>query len=404
MDNTSQNVPVQNFSDTMSNEWFLSGQTSENGPVIQIPIHSDSFTIGRQTGSTLQLQVGSVSSNHAEIRPNPDGASLTLRDLNSTNGTFVNGVQVRGEVSLYEGDLVQFASLVFRVQANAARKESNTVSVSGALHDRALSMMQFDRLINEGGVYPHYQPLVTLDNQETFAYEILGRSKLFGLQTPDKMFYAASQLNLEAELSEVFRFQGIMKACEVLPSFNLFVNTHPKELGKPRLYESLKELRATAPDLKITLEIHEGATTDLRMMLELRAVLDSLDMKLAFDDFGVGQARLVELAEVRPEYLKFDMQLTKNLEHAPAKRQEVVRLFAKMVRDLGIKTLAEGVETEACHQMLLDMGFDMGQGFYYGKPMSIKFYQDGDEEIMDDEDESEKSDAKDFEELGANSE
>ena len=95
-------------------------------------------------------------------------------------------------------------------------------------------MMQFDRLINEGGVYPHYQPLVTLDNQETFAYEILGRSKLFGLQTPDKMFYAASQLNLEAELSEVFRFQGIMKACEVLPSFNLFVNTHPKELGKPR--------------------------------------------------------------------------------------------------------------------------------------------------------------------------
>ena len=78
-------------------------------------------------------------------------------------------------------------------------------------------MMQFDRLINEGGVYPHYQPLVTLQNQETFAYEILGRSKLFGLQTPDKMFYAASQLNLEAELSEVFRFQGIMKASEILP-------------------------------------------------------------------------------------------------------------------------------------------------------------------------------------------
>ena len=120
MDNNPQNASVLNFSDTMSNEWFLSGQTSENGPVIQIPIHSDSFTIGRQTGSTLQLQQASVSSNHAEIRPNPDGTSLTLCDLNSTNGTFVNGVQVRGEVSLHEGDLVQFASLVFRVQANAA--------------------------------------------------------------------------------------------------------------------------------------------------------------------------------------------------------------------------------------------------------------------------------------------
>ena len=404
MDNTSQNASVLSFNDTMSFEWFLSGQTSENGPVLQIPIHSDSFTIGRQTGSTLQLQVGSVSSKHAEIRPNSDGSSLTLLDLNSTNGTFVNGVQVRGEVCLHDGDLVQFASLVFRVQANAARKESNTVSVSGALHDRALSMMQFDRLINEGGVYPHYQPLVMLKNQETFAYEILGRSKLFGLQTPDKMFYAASQLNLEAELSEVFRFQGIMKAYEVLPSFNLFVNTHPKELGKPRLYESLKEIRKTAPGLKITLEIHEGATTDLRMMLELRDILKSLDMELAFDDFGVGQARLVELAEVRPEYLKFDMQLTKNLEHAPTKRQEVVRLFAKMVRELGIKTLAEGVETEACHLMLLDMGFDMGQGFYYGKPRSIKYYQDGNEEITDEEDESEKNDIEEFEEFRASSE
>ena len=391
MDKTSQNPSVLNFSDAMPCEWFLSGQTTENGPVTEVPIHSERFTIGRQTGSILQLKSAAISSNHAEIKPNPGGESLTLCDLNSTNGTFVNGVQVRGEVALYDGDLVQFASLVFRVQTNAARKESNTVSVSGALHDRALTMMQFDRLINEGGVYPHYQPLVRLADKEVFAYEVLGRSKLFGLQTPDEMFYAASQLDLEAELSEVFRYQGIMKADGVMPSHNLFVNTHPKELGQPRLYDSLKEIRKAAPDRKITLEIHEAATTDLRMMLELRDVLDSLDMELAFDDFGVGQARLVELAEVRPEYLKFDMQLTKNLEHAPVKRQEVVRLFARMVKDLGISTLAEGVETEACHQMLLDMGFDMGQGFYYGKPMSMKTILERDGEDSSEVDEHEAS-------------
>ena len=394
MDKTSPNLPVPNFSDAAPCEWFLSGQTAENGPVTEIPIHSERFTIGRQTGSTLRLGSAAISSNHAEIEPNPKGESLTLRDLNSTNGTFVNGVQVRGEVVLHDGDLVQFASLVFRVQTNTARQESNTVSVSGEIHDRALSMMQFDRLINDGGVYPYYQPLVNLTDKSVFAYEILGRSRLFGLQTPDKMFYAASQLDLEAELSEVFRFQGIVQAAETLPTQNLFVNTHPKELGQPRLYESLAEIREAAPQRKITLEIHEAATTDLRMMMELRDVLDSLDMQLAFDDFGVGQARLVELAEVRPEYLKFDMQLTKNLEHAPKKRQEVVRLFAKMVKDLGIHTLAEGVETEACHQMLLDMGFDMGQGFYYGKPKPLKSYQDGGDCDSNDVEEIQEHDTK----------
>ena len=45
-----------------------------------------------------------------------------------------------------------------------------------------------------------------------------------------------------------------------------------------------------------------------------------------------------------------------------------------MVKDLGIKTLAEGVETRACHEMLLEMGFDMGQGFFYGKPKSISHF------------------------------
>ena len=73
------------------------------------------------------------------------------------------------------------------------------------------------------------------------------------------------------------------------------------------------------------------------MMRKLCAVLKDLDIKLAFDDFGVGQARLVELGEVRPDYLKFDMKLTKNINHAPAKRQEVVALFANLVNNLGFR-------------------------------------------------------------------
>lgn len=374
-----ENTPCNSISEPSPSvcEWFLCGQVSDQEPVREIPIHSSLFSVGRRTGSSLCLAVGCISSDHALIESSENG--LLLRDLNSTNGTFVNGKKITGEVPVAEGDLIQFATLVFRVGTSAMKQESRTIAED--THDRALAMMQFDRLISEGGVYPFYQPLVNLRDRSTMGYEILGRSRLFGLQSPGEMFHAASQLDLEAELSEVFRQQGVDVGRCLPRDKNLFVNTHPKELGQPRLYESLKTLREIDPERSITLEIHEAATTDLKMMLELQTVLKDLDMKLAFDDFGVGRARLVELAEVRPEYLKFDMKLTQNLEQAPQKRQEVVALFAKMVKDLGIQTLAEGVETEECHSMLIDMGFDLGQGFLYGKPRPIDRY-DGEGSVI----------------------
>ena len=235
-------------------------------------------------------------------------------------------------------------------------------------------MIQFERLISDGGLYPHFQPLVRLDDQSRIGYEVLGRSRLFGLQSPQEMFHAASQLNLEAQLSEAFRLRGVEIGTAFGNDTNLFVNTHPSELDRPEFYDSLKELRKVAPEQTITLEIHEGASTNLTMMRELCAVLADLNIKLAFDDFGVGRARLVELGEVRPDFLKFDMKLTKNIEHAPAKRQELVALFANLVNNLGIKTLAEGVETRECHDILVQMGFQFGQGFYYGRPSPLSKY------------------------------
>ena len=113
----------------------------------------------------------------------------------------------------------------------------------------------------------------------------------------------------------------------------------------------------------------------MNMMGELCSVLKELNTMLAFDDFGVGKARLVELGEVRPDFLKFDMELTNNIEHASIRRQELVALFATLVNNLGIQTLAEGVETREYHDILVQMGFQLGQGYYYGRPSPISKYE-----------------------------
>jgi len=346
--------------------WFFAGQVDGSEPARHVPIHTP-FRIGRRSNLALTLPCESVSKEHAEITEKE--GKLFVRDLGSTNGTFINGERVEGESHIEEGDIVQFATVVFRVGRETHHGESGTIAQDTC--DRALAMMQFDRLIHESAVVPFFQPIVTMEpTPKVIGFEGLGRSRLFGLQTPAEMFTTASQLNLEAELSRVLRRRGL-EVAQIFPEdMNLFVNTHPAELAEGGLHDSLKEIRNAFPDRKITLEIHEAAITSPNMIKDMRTVLDDLGMQLAFDDFGAGQARLIELGEVRPDYLKFDMKLIQGIDRAAPSRQQVVAALVQMVNDLGTMPLAEGVELASTHKTLCQMGFRLGQGYYYGRPAS----------------------------------
>ncbi len=348
--------------------WFFAGQIGESEPVRHVPIRSMPFTVGRGSGLDLTLPCNSVSKEHALIYERE--GHLYVRDLNSTNGSYLNGERIVDECAVSEGDILQFATVVFRVGKDEDQSgDGGTIQQDAC--DRALAMVQFDRLISEQAVVPFYQPIVSMVDSSLLGYEVLGRSRLFGLKTPGEMFATASQLNLEGELSRIFRNRGLEVACRFPREVNLFVNTHPIELIESGLDESLRGVRKIHPDRKITLEIHEAAVANTSMLQDLRAVLTDLDMELAFDDFGQGQARLVELSEASPDYLKFDMQLVQGIHIASSRRQQVLDMLVRMVIELGIAPLAEGVECEEDHEVLTQMGFELGQGYLYGHPASI---------------------------------
>jgi EAL domain-containing protein (putative c-di-GMP-specific phosphodiesterase class I) len=296
--------PFPHQCEPVVSDWYLAGQLTPRDPAREFPIHASVFSVGRKPDNSLSIPSHSVSGYHAEFLQTEAG--LIVRDLNSTNGTFVNGQRLEGEVQVHGGDLVQFATEVFRVGQSTRRNESRTVANDSS--DQAMALVQFDRLINDGNAFPYYQPIVRLPDQACIGYEVLGRSRLFGLQMPAQMFLAAAQLNMEAELSEVFRMRGVQVGSDFPSGINLFLNTHPKELGPSRLHTSLRLLREADPNRRLTLEIHEGAVTNIDTIRELSVVLNDLNIQLAFDDFGVGEARLLELAEIRPDYLKFDMK------------------------------------------------------------------------------------------------
>ncbi|MFO1063925.1 MAG: EAL domain-containing protein [Pirellulales bacterium] len=350
--------------------WMLMRTGSADSDHREIVVDPIPFSVGRQPGCCLQLNYRTISGYHAELQI--DRGQLWVIDRKSTNGTYVNGQRITEPTPLREEDLLQFADIAMRVKVDVRRTACNTLQED--VCDQALALVQFDRLMENRLVTPFYQPIVKIQSGVAIGYEVLARSRVFGLESCAAMFNAAARLNMETELSRMLRWEGVREGL-VLPDDNLiFVNTHPREITQDGLIESLAQVRTLSQDVRIVLEVHEAAITDPAKMRELSEQLRGLNIGLAYDDFGSGQTRLSELVEAPPNYLKFDMSMIRSIDRAPAERQRMLASLVKMVLELGIEPLAEGIETVAEANTCRQMGFTTAQGFYFGAPAPIRQY------------------------------
>lgn len=94
-----------------------------------------------------------------------------------------------------------------------------------------------------------------------------------------------------------------------------------------------------------------------------------LGIRFAYDDFGAGQARLLELADVPAHFVKFDRSLIRGIHMASERKRQVVRDLVQMVLATGSVPLAEGVEDEEEAQACVEMGFVLIQGYLTGRPI-----------------------------------
>jgi len=350
------------------------------------PIDAVPFTIGRDKGCHLTLESKGVSRYHAQL--NVSGDVLWVHDTGSTNGIFVNGRQVDESEVLTHGDILQIGQVAFCILSTAQcalpdNTDDNEKTVmldsSELLPDRPESYSaKFKKMIHDRAVVPHFQPILTLSNQRIKGYEILGRlpSDIDLPSNPVDLFNLAVLLDMETELSSLFREEGVRQGRQ-LPEFTtLFINTHPTELLEIRnLKRSLRKIRETAESANVVLEINEKAVTDFKRMKSLKSVLENLDIGLAYDDFGVGQSRLVELAKFPPDFIKFDISLIRNIHLAPKRLHHMITTFLNMSRDLGATTIAEGVECQEEGETCRQLGFDFAQGNFYGLPIPIAQFE-----------------------------
>jgi len=333
------------------------------------------FILGRKASAHFVIHSTEVSKEHAEIYVYE--GKYRIRDLRSTNGTCVNGKPV-DDIELQDGDIIHLGQSEFRFLADAmAPVDTEMNSLPGTelapkgasvppsvLYGRPLLL----DLLKDGAVRAVFQPIVDLHTSTTIAHEALGRGTSRDLSTrPVELFRLASKCNLARELSQLFRRAALRDSRQLDTGTTLFCNLHPLEV-KHLDDAAMDELIPTMPvGHRLVLEVHEDAVTDLATLRRLREHLKKRGVGLAYDDFGAGQSRIAELAEVPPDYIKLDMRLIRDIDRMN-NRQDVVRAICTAAASLGVAVIAEGLERKEEADTCKALGCRYGQGFLLGHP------------------------------------
>jgi EAL domain-containing protein (putative c-di-GMP-specific phosphodiesterase class I) len=359
--------------------WWLE-RIAADGSALAVPVHTLPFGIGRDEESGLVLVASGVSRRHASLSLDSGTGRLLLADLGSTNGCYVNRVRVGAPRLLEEGDIVHIGSAEFRIRRGDAGArdsilpaEERTVIAApgGKLSEQFVANeAQFIELLGGKGLSAAVQPIVNAVDGRIVAYELLGRCTHPDLPaSPMHLFSLATRLGRAGELSHALREYGVAAVASRLGGATLFVNAHPTETSEPEFVPGIARLVREHPGIELVIEIHETAVVETARMRELGARLADIGVRFAYDDFGAGQARLNELSEAPPHFVKFDMALVNGLATAGARKQRVVSDLVRLVIDLGSVALAEGIEVEADAELCRQMGFRLMQGYLFGKPV-----------------------------------
>jgi EAL domain-containing protein (putative c-di-GMP-specific phosphodiesterase class I) len=363
----------------MTQRFYLESSGKDSNLPRHIQLEEFPATIGRHPDCVIQLSVERLSRMHARL--NLDDGLLTVEDLDSTNGTFVNHDRVIEPTRLRVGDVLHLADHEFRLMSDSLGSDSSEsrtgeetiVGMAALPRDFPLHMPAFFELLENRQVSGYGQPIVTAAG-ELYGYEMLGRSENPMLdEGPGQLFALAAALNTEVRLSRMLRRQAFAEASEAGLRLPLFFNNHPAECeDMGALLDELRRLRGEHRDLELVFEVHESAVTDLGAMAEVKQELATMDIALAYDDFGAGQARLLELVEVPPDYLKFDMGLIRDMTERDSPRYRLLAELNRMIAGMGISTLIEGVEDDRTAQLCREIGIDYMQGFLFGRPEPLK--------------------------------
>ncbi|MDY0002101.1 MAG: EAL domain-containing protein [Polyangia bacterium] len=223
-----------------------------------------------------------------------------------------------------------------------------------------------DRVLSERNFLMYFQPIVEADTARIFAYEALVRCQAKEFVSPLTLFDIAERSGRIRPLNQTLRQLTVSSLPELPPPEFMFINLHVDDFADPQMLDPPKFVLEFAD--RIVLEVTErAAILDFKRFKESLQVMRGHGFRIAIDDLGSGYSALNTLAEIVPEYIKFDMALIRGIDSNPV-RQNLVRNMRSFADDLGVKVVAEGVETRAEYETVRDLGCHLIQGYYFARP------------------------------------
>lgn len=227
-------------------------------------------------------------------------------------------------------------------------------------HELGIQRRRIREVISGRRFHPVFQPIVDMESAEVLGHEALTR--FADGVAPNVVFRAAAEAGLGQEL-ELATLAAALELAPRLDGRFLDINVSPAMVmaGEP-----LAELlRRSGRD--IILEITEHAQVD--DYVALRRALTQLGdrVRFAVDDAGAGFASLRHILELSPTHVKLDRALVSRI-HADPARQALVAGLVHFAERVGLRLIAEGVETKVQRRALLRLGVRIGQGYLFGRP------------------------------------
>jgi len=231
----------------------------------------------------------------------------------------------------------------------------------------------------------YYQPIVDMRNGILTKAEALLRwhHPKSGMVSPSVFIPIAEETGLIADIGNWVFYSAIEQAIywrdQYDLDFQVSINTSSLQwideaAAMSQWFEHLQQVGIKGQ--AITVEITEGLLMDASDKITNRLLdFHDAEVQVSIDDFGTGYSSLSYLKQFDIDYLKIDQSFVRNLDH-DQNDMALCEAIIVMAHKLGIKVIAEGVETETQNQLLKEFGCDYGQGYLYSKPVPATEFEE----------------------------
>ncbi len=244
---------------------------------------------------------------------------------------------------------------------------------------RIVSGADLTEIIGKRALRVLFQPIIRLKERSVFGYECLSQGvHRDGTVVPHGSLYAkAAEHSLLFNLDRVMRENALIEAERHGAEGHLCVDFTPKAIYDPEfcLHTTMAAIESTAIDpTRIVFEVMESGTLeDIELVERIIAFCRSRGLKIALDDVGDSYPLLPSMARLRPDILKLDERLIRDIDRDGEKQARFATL-CDLARDNDITILAEGVETAGEMTFLTDHEVDLVQGSYFSEPREEAHY------------------------------